>query len=138
MSYLFGAAGVLVSEFVIPPAGRLVANPFVSGIIAEAALVDAGGGDELFPQPIPASMVIPKLMASKCLQILIVLSFPFLTDVPFQHAAHRCRISRTRASRGLRRPKVCQRLLPLPKVGPLWFFARKLRRTVHFARSGGL
>jgi hypothetical protein len=86
---LFGAAGILVLEFVIPPAMPLVIIPLVSGIVAEAALVDAGGVDELFPQPVPASMVIPKLMARKYLQIFIVLSFLFIWMCVLKNDAHR-------------------------------------------------
>jgi hypothetical protein len=88
--YLFGAAGTFVLELVRPASGMLVISPFVAGNVAEAALVDAGGFGELFPQPVPASMVIPKLIARKYLQVFIVAFLSFLRMRLSNTDAHRC------------------------------------------------
>jgi hypothetical protein len=54
-----------IGTFVIPAGGVFTIISLVDDTAPDTALVEAGGFDELFPQPAPASMAVPNIAIAK-------------------------------------------------------------------------
>ena len=67
LCHLFVSAIPLVERtaFVIPAGGVLTIISLVDGPTVDTTFVDAGGFDELFPQPATVNMAVPNVIATR-------------------------------------------------------------------------